>query len=83
MTPVMRAAIPPACIASIPGDSWIRSPKIRMPSPIPTSGSPAAMAGSENCSGPALNALCISQIPVAPAPTSAYGAQCVNRAAAP
>jgi len=42
---------------------------------MPTSGSPAEMAGSDDCSGPALNAFCISQMPIAPAPTSAYGAQ--------
>lgn len=41
------------------------------------------MAGSENWSGPALNALCISQTPIAPAPTSAYGAQVVNIAPTP
>jgi hypothetical protein len=41
------------------------------------------MAGSDSGSGPALNALCISQMPIAPAPTSAYGAQVVNIAPTP
>ncbi len=70
-------------MASSPGLIWIRSPKTSAPSSRPTSGSPAAMAGRESCSGPALNALCISQIPIAPAPTSAYGAHVVNIAATP
>ena len=48
------------------------------PSRRPTSGSPAEIAGSDSFSGPALNALCISQMPIAPAPTRAYGAQVVN-----
>ncbi len=63
--------MPPACSASSAGLIWIRSPKTSTPSRIPTRGSPAEMAGSESVSGPALNALCISQMPVAPAPTSA------------
>ena len=75
ITPTTRAAIPPAWIASSPGVIWIRSPNTRMPSRMPTSGSPAEMAGSDDCSGPALNAFCMSQMPIAPAPTSAYGAQ--------
>jgi hypothetical protein len=78
ITPTTRAAIPPAWIASSPGVIWIRSPNTRMPSSMPTSGSPAEMAGSDTCSGPALNAFCISQIPITPAPTSAYGAQEVS-----
>jgi hypothetical protein len=41
------------------------------------------MAGSDCGSGPALNALCISQMPIAPAPIRAYGAQVVNTAPAP
>lgn len=82
-TPMIIATIPPACSASMPGVTWIRSPKMMTPSRIPMIGSPAAMGGSENCSGPALNALCISQIPIAPAPTSAYGAHVVNRALIP
>jgi hypothetical protein len=82
-TPTIIAAIPPACSASMPGETWIRSPKMMTPSRIPMIGSPAAMGGSENCSGPALNALCISQIPIAPAPTSAYGAHVVNSALTP
>ena len=83
ITPTTSAAIPPAWTASMPGVIWILSPNTRMPSRIPTSGSPAEMAGSDTCSGPALNALCISQMPIAPAPTSAYGAQVVNSAPAP
>ena len=70
-TPTIIAAIPAACSASMPGVIWIRSPKMMTPSRIPMIGSPAAIGGSENCSGPALNALCMSQIPIAPAPTSA------------
>jgi hypothetical protein len=50
---------------------------------MPTSGSPAEMAGSETWSDPVLNALCMSQMPVAPAPTSAYGAHVVNTALIP
>jgi hypothetical protein len=83
ITPTTSAAIPPAWTASMPGVIWILSPNTRTPSRIPTSGSPAEMAGSDTCSGPALNALCISQMPIAPAPISAYGAQVVNRAPAP
>ena len=83
ITPTTSAAIPAACIASRPGDTWIRSPNTMTPSRSPTSGSPAEMAGSDSCSGPALNALCISQMPIAPAPTSAYGAQVVNSALIP
>jgi hypothetical protein len=79
ITPTMSAAIPQACIASIPGDTWIRSPKMSTPSRIPTSGSPAEIAGNDTWSGPALKALCISQIPIAPAPTSAYGAHVMTR----
>jgi len=56
----------------------MRSPKTTMPSMMPTSGSPAEIAGSDSWIGPALNALCMSQMPIAPAPTSAYGAQAVN-----
>ena len=83
ITPTISAAIPPASIASKPGVTWILSPNTMMPSSMPTSGSPAEMAGSDSCSGPALNALCISQMPVAPAPTSAYGAHVLNRAPLP
>jgi hypothetical protein len=72
------AARPPACIASMPGETWTRSPNTSTPSSMPTTGSPAEMAGNDTCSGPALNALCISQMPVAPAPTSAYGAHVVS-----
>jgi hypothetical protein len=50
---------------------------------MPTSGSPAEMAGSETWSDPVLNALCMSQMPIAPAPTSAYGAHVVNSALIP
>jgi hypothetical protein len=71
ITPAMSATMPQACRAISPGVTWTRSPKISTPSRIPTMGSPAEIAGSETCRGPALNALCISQIPVAPAPTSA------------
>ena len=78
ITPTISAAMPPAWIASRPGLSWILSPNTMMPSRMPTSGSPAEMPGSETCSGPALNALCISQMPIAPAPRSAYGAHVVN-----
>ncbi len=77
-TPTISAATPPAWMASRPGVSWIRSPNTRTPSRMPTSGSPAEMAGSETCSGPELNALCMSQMPIAPAPTSAYGAHAAN-----
>jgi len=45
-----------------------------MPSMMPTSGSPAEMAGRDSWIGPALNALCINQRPIAPVPSSAYGA---------
>jgi len=75
--------MPAACKASSPVPTWIRSPKTSTPSSMPIRGSPAAMAGRECCSGPALNALCISQIPIAPAPASAYGAHVVNIAAGP
>jgi hypothetical protein len=78
ITPTTSAAIPPACIASMPGVTCTRSPNTMMPSRIPTSGSPAEIAGSETFSGPALNALCIRPMPIAPAPTSAYGAQDSN-----
>ena len=78
ITPTTSAASPQAWSASSPGETWIRSPNTSTPSSMPTSGSPAEMAGSETCSGPALNAFCISQMPVAPAPTSAYGAQLVS-----
>jgi len=83
ITPTTSATIPAACIASRPGVTWIRSPNTMTPSRRPTSGSPAEMAGSDSFSGPALNALCISQMPIAPAPTSAYGAQVVNSALIP
>ena len=83
ITPTTSATIPAACIASRPGDTWIRSPNTMTPSRRPTSGSPAEMAGSHSFSGPALNALCISQMPIAPAPTRAYGAQVVNSALTP
>ena len=83
ITPTTSATIPAACIASRPGVTWIRSPNTMTPSRRPTSGSPAEMAGSDSFSGPALNALCISQMPIAPAPTSAYGAQVVNIALIP
>jgi hypothetical protein len=83
ITPTTSATIPAACIASRPGVTWIRSPNTMTPSRRPTSGSPAEMAGSDSFSGPALNALCISQMPIAPAPTSAYGAHVVNIALIP
>ncbi len=83
ITPTTSATIPAACIASRPGVTWIRSPNTMTPSRRPTSGSPAEMAGSDSFSGPALNALCISQMPIAPAPTSAYGAQVVTIALIP
>jgi hypothetical protein len=83
ITPTTSATIPAACIASRPGDTWIRSPNTMTPSRRPTSGSPAEMAGSDSFSGAALNALCISQMPIAPAPTRAYGAQVVNSALMP
>jgi len=63
-TPTISAAIPPASIASGPGEIWILSPKTTMPA----TGSPAAMVGSEACSGPELNAFCISHRPTMPAP---------------
>ena len=71
ITPTISAAIPPASMASMPGVIWTRSPNTTIPSAIPASGSPAAMAGSEACSGAALNAFCISQMPTMPAPTRA------------
>ena len=71
ITPTIRAKMPPACSASSPGAIWMRSPKTSTPRRIPTRGSPAEMAGSDSGSGPELNALCISQMPIAPAPTSA------------
>ena len=71
MTPTIINAIPAASMASRLGLSWTRSPNTTMPSAIPASGSPAAMAGSEACSGAALNAFCISQMPTIPAPTRA------------
>jgi hypothetical protein len=83
ITPTTSAAMPPAWIASMPSDTWIRSPNTTTPSRMPTSGSPAEMAGSDTCSGPALNALCISQMPIAPAPTSAYGAHVLTRLSQP
>jgi hypothetical protein len=83
ITPATSATRPLACSASSPGVIWIRSPKTSTPSRIPTTGSPAEMAGSESGSGPELNALCISQMPMAPAPTSAYGAQVMNIALMP
>ena len=75
MTPTTSAARPPACVARLAGDSEIRSPKITMPSRIPATGSPAVIVGSEACSGPALNALCISRIPTAPVATRQYADQ--------
>jgi len=78
ITPTTSAAIPPAWMANWPGVTCTRSPNTMMPSRMPTSGSPAEIAGSDTFSGPALNALCISQMPIAPAPTSAYGAQVEN-----
>jgi len=63
--------------------SWTRSPNTITPSSIPTTGSPAEMAGSETFSGPELNALCISQMPSAPAPTNAYGGQWDSRPMTP
>jgi hypothetical protein len=77
-TPTISAARPPASMASMPGDTCTRSPNTTMPSPIPASGSPAAMVGSEARSGAALNAFCISQTPVIPAPTRAYADQVLN-----
>ena len=79
-TPTISAAMPPASIASIPGEIWIRSPNTTMPSAMPATGSPAAMVGSEACSGPALNAFCISHRPTIPAASRQYGGQLVNRA---
>ena len=83
ITPTTSAAMPPAWTASMPSDTWIRSPNTMTPSRMPTSGSPAEMAGSDTWSGPELNALCISQMPIAPAPTSAYGAHEVSRLSHP
>src|SRR5579872_3913198 len=40
-----------ASIASMPGETWIRSPNTTMPSTMPATGSPAAIAGKEACSG--------------------------------
>ena len=77
-TPMISAAMPPASIASIPGVTWIRSPNTTMPSAMPATGSPAAMVGSEACSGPALNAFCISHRPTIPAASRQYGGQLVN-----
>ena len=74
-TPTISAAMPPASIASIPGVIWIRSPNTTMPSAMPATGSPAAMVGSEACSGPALNAFCISHRPTIPAASRQYGGQ--------
>jgi hypothetical protein len=71
ITPTISAATPPASMASMPGEIWIRSPNTTMPSTIPASGSPAAIDGSEACSGATLNAFCMSQTPVMPAPTRA------------
>ena len=79
-TPTISAAMPPASIASIPGEIWIRSPNTTMPSTMPATGSPAAIVGSEACRGPALNAFCISHRPTIPAPSRQYGGQLVNRA---
>ena len=77
-TPTISAAMPPASIASLPGEIWIRSPNTTMPSTMPATGSPAAMVGSEACSGPALNAFCISHRPTIPAPSRQYGGQVVS-----
>ena len=71
ITPMTSRVIPLASMASRAGVISTRSPKTRIPSAIPASGSPAAMAGSEACSGAALNAFCISQMPTMPAPTRA------------
>ena len=68
-TPTISAAMPQTSIASSPGVIWIRSPNTTMPSAMPATGSPAAMVGSEECSGPALNAFCISHSPTIPAPS--------------
>ena len=70
-TPMISAAIPLASMASPAGLIWMLSPNTTMPSAIPAIGSPAATAGSEACSGAALNAFCISQMPTMPAPIRA------------
>ena len=56
----------------------VAAPPTVIPSAIPASGSQAAMAGSEARSGAALNAFCISQMPMTPAPTRAYADHLVN-----
>ena len=55
--------------------SEILSPNTMMPSRIPATGSPAVIVGSDACSGPELNALCISRMPTAPVATRQYADQ--------
>ena len=62
ITPTTSARRPPAWSASAPGVTWILSPNTMTPSRIPTSGSPAEMAGSDTCSEPALNALYFDRV---------------------
>jgi len=50
---------------------------------MPASGSAAVMAGSDACSGPALNALCTSHRPTAAVPITAYPGQVVASVAMP
>ena len=51
-----------------------------MPSRMPATGSPAVMVGSEECSGRALNLLCISSTPTAPAALAVDRPACITRA---
>lgn len=68
-TPVTRAVSPPVCSAIIPDEAGTFSRNTTMPSTMPHTGSAAVMAGSEACSGAALNAFCISHNPATLAAT--------------
>jgi hypothetical protein len=60
ITPPTSATIPAACNASIGGEMRMASPNTTTPSRMPTTGSAAVIAGSEACSGAALNEFSIS-----------------------
>lgn len=78
ITPTTSATMPAAWTASMTGDISMVSPKTTTPSRIPASGSEAVIAGSEEFSGAALNAFCISQLAIRAAATRQYGAQLVS-----
>ena len=80
ITPAISARIAVACKAIMPGDTRTTSPKTTTPSNIPATGSAAVRPGREACTGPALNALSISQRPIRLAAIMLYACQLVSTA---